>query len=57
MSRPSQLQNAGESKLGPGTRRLLETKVPPTTIPNRMKYVLDTGLRESLGNYKTPERR
>ena len=57
MSRPNQPQNAGESKLGPGTRRLLETKVPPTTIPNRMKYVLDTGLRESLGNYKTPERR
>ena len=55
MDRRNQPLDSGRPELGPGTKRLMETKVPPTEIPNKMKYVLDNGLRRSLGNYKTPE--
>ena len=56
MDRPNQSQNAEEAEVGPGTKRMMETKAPPTKIPNRMKFVLDNGLRKSLENYyKTSE--
>ena len=52
MDRPNQPQSAEEAEVGPGTKRMMETKAPPTKIPNRMKFVRSNKLRKSLGNYK-----
>ena len=53
MARPSQPQNEGVSGSSAGSGLLSESTIQPAPIPNKMKFVLKTGLRESLGNYKT----
>ena len=49
-------QNAGEAGSSAGPSPLSESAKQPAPIENKMKFVLKTGLRESLGNYKTPKR-
>ena len=53
MTRPNQPQNAGVSGSSADPSPLSESTIQPAPIPNKMKFVLKTGLRESLGNYKT----
>ena len=53
MIRRNQPQNAGVSGSSTGSGPLSESTAQPAPIPNKMKFVLKTGLRESLGNYKT----
>ena len=57
MAHPNKPQNAGESGSSAGPSPLSESKKQPAPIENKMKFVLKTGLRRSLGNYKTPGRR
>ena len=56
MAHPNKPQNAGESGSSANTDPLLESTTQPGKIKNRMKFVLDNGLRKSLENYyKTSE--
>ena len=55
MARPNQPQNAEASGSSAGSDPLSEPTKQPAPIPNKMKFVLKTGLRQILGNYKTRE--
>ena len=56
MTRPNQPQNAGVSGSSADPSPLSESKKQPAPIENKMKFVLDNGLRKSLENYyKTSE--
>ena len=57
MAHPNKPQNAGASGSSADPSPLSESKDQPAPIENKMKFVLKTGLRKSLGNYKTPKRR
>ena len=56
MTRPNRPQNAGTAGSSADPSPLLESTTQPGKIQNRMKFVLDNGLRKSLENYyKTSE--
>ena len=56
MTHPNRPQDAGTSESSANTDPLLESTTQPGKIQNRMKFVLDNGLRKSLENYyKTSE--
>ena len=56
MAHPNKPQNAGASGSSADPSPLSESKKQPAPIENKMKFVLDNGLRKSLENYyKTSE--
>ena len=56
MTRPNQPQNAGTAGSSSDSSPLSESETQPAPIENKMKFVLDNGLRKSLESYyKTSE--